>query len=63
MRKTFQAMSQSTAGLEKLKPPRVVQKTLYAAKTEERNKLEALKSQSRRDLGMPAGNMAAVPIL
>lgn len=56
-------MSKGTAGLEKLKPPRYVQRTMYAAQTEERNKLLALRSQSQGELGLPAGPFAADPML
>lgn len=46
VRKKLAEMAKSTAALERLKPPKALQRSIYAAKTEERTKLEEMRSQS-----------------
>lgn len=53
VKKKLAEMAKSTARLEKLKPPKAIQKAIYAQKTEERNKFEEMRSQSLKQMMLP----------
>lgn len=64
VKKKLAEMAKSTARLERLKPPKVLQRTMYAQRTEERNKFEEMRSQSLKQIMLPpTGAFVAEPVV